>query len=73
MGLNPKNMKKTTKGIILIILFVIIVIVSLIPVAYWWNHPELTKMEIFKEFWELYLGVIVAYIGAQIFKYKIGY
>ena len=44
------KMKKTTKEIILIIVFVIIIIVSLIPMVYWWNHPDLTKMQILKEF-----------------------
>ena len=67
------KMKKTTKEIILIIVFVIIIIVSLIPMVYWWNHPDLTKMQILKEFWELYLGIIVVSIGGQYLRYKIGF
>jgi len=59
-----------TKGVLLIVLVIIFIGVSMVPMVYWWNNPTLTKMEILKEFWELYLGLIVGMIGAQYLAYK---
>jgi len=51
-----------TKLFVLAILALLSLIGMMYPVVYWFINSELTKMELFKEFWWLYLvcgGVFV--------------
>jgi hypothetical protein len=67
-------MKSELKFKIIATVYVIALIVSFIPMVYWWNHPELTKMELFKEFWELYTTIIVIFsVGQYIIIFKSKY
>jgi hypothetical protein len=59
-----------TEGIILLVIIVIFFGISMIPMVYWFNHPELTKMEIFKEYWQLYTALIIFIVGAQFIVHK---
>lgn len=64
------KISEKTEGIILIVLVIAFIVATIIPMVYWFNHPELTKMQLFKEYWELYVGIIIIYIGAQYYIFK---
>jgi hypothetical protein len=50
------------KEIALWAVFTAMVGLTLTPLIYWGFHPHMTYMELFQQFWPIYIPVVVLYI-----------
>jgi hypothetical protein len=56
--------------VINVLVIIFILFASLYPTIYWFSNPELTSMEIFIEFWWLYLILLGSYFTYSYFYHK---
>ena len=53
---------KKYKELLLWVIFIMMFICVLTPLIYWIFHPKMTHMEIFVQFWPVYIPVVSMYI-----------
>ena len=61
---------KKAKNYSSILLMVAILITPIYSLVYWISNEELTKIQVFKELWYLWCGVIIAVIILSIINYE---
>lgn len=51
-------MKKKALNIALIVILAVVMLAGFYPAYYWFKNPEMTRMEIFKQWWFVEIAVI---------------
>ncbi len=52
-------MSERIEKMIMWAMFFVAIVISLTPCWYWFVNPELTRMQVFKEWWYVELGAII--------------
>jgi hypothetical protein len=53
------------KKIIYLLIPILFIVALVVPTIYWYMNPELTKMQVFQEWWWLYVPVVIIGILTQ--------
>ena len=52
---------KTTKKVLAILSVIVIVVLTLVPLIFWFQNPEYTRMQILIKYWVNYAVIVAVY------------